>query len=58
MKIDNDHVLSDPIIAPTKLEQDKIVSFLESIDRKIESTQDQLDNMKEWKKGLLQKMFV
>jgi len=39
-------------------EQAKIASFLTSIDNKINVVTSQIDKMKEWKKGLLQQMFV
>ena len=39
-------------------EQQKIASFLSGIDEKIELNEQVLDKMKEYKRGLLQKMFV
>jgi type I restriction enzyme S subunit len=43
---------------PSNSEQQKIASFLTSIDQKIEQVNTQLEKAKIWKKGLLQKMFV
>jgi type I restriction enzyme S subunit len=45
-------------IPPTLIEQQKIASFLSSIDEKIELNEQKLTKLKEYKKGLLQKMFV
>ncbi|WP_196889062.1 restriction endonuclease subunit S [Aureivirga sp. CE67] len=39
-------------------EQNKIAAFLEKIDLKIEGIEKEIEKMKNWKKGLLQKMFV
>ena len=39
-------------------EQQKIADFLSAIDTKIEKISDELENLKEFKKGLLQQMFV
>ena len=43
---------------PSKQEQTKIVNFLSDIDLKIEVLNNKIDNSKNFKKGLLQKMFV
>ncbi|MGL5427724.1 MAG: restriction endonuclease subunit S, partial [Cetobacterium sp.] len=43
---------------PNLLEQEKIANFLSSIDRKIELVEKELERNKEFKNGLLQKMFV
>lgn len=47
-------ILSLPIID----EQKKISDFLSSIDKKVESVTLQLEKTKEFKKGLLQQMFI
>ena len=39
-------------------EQTKIANFLSSIDKKIELTTKELNSTKEFKKALLQQMFV
>lgn len=46
------------VYSPTIDEQLKIVTFLRTLDKKIENVENQLKQMQEWKKGLLQKMFV
>ena len=43
---------------PTLSEQQKIANFLSSIDTKIEQAGKQLDESKQFKKALLQQMFV
>ncbi len=43
---------------PMLEEQTKIANFLSSIDQKIEVTAQQIEQAKQWKKGLLQQMFV
>ena len=44
-------------IHPLK-EQNKIADFLSKIDNKIDSVEQQLEKIKEFKKYLLQQMFV
>lgn len=39
-------------------EQTKIANFLSAIDQKIEGMAQQIEQAKQWKKGLLQQMFV
>ncbi|ELI9682830.1 restriction endonuclease subunit S [Vibrio vulnificus] len=43
---------------PTRAEQNKMTSLLFAIDKKIELINTELEKAKEWKKGLLQQMFV
>ncbi|HEC0038452.1 restriction endonuclease subunit S [Acinetobacter baumannii] len=43
---------------PMLEEQTKIANFLSSIDQKIDVVSDQIEQAKQWKKGLLQQMFV
>ncbi|ANQ51429.1 restriction endonuclease subunit S [Flammeovirga sp. MY04] len=46
------------LLIPSLPEQQKIANFLTSLDRKIEVVGKELEGVKEWKKGLLQGMFV
>jgi len=39
-------------------EQQKVAQFISKIDQKIDLASTELDKAKEWKKGLLQQMFV
>jgi len=45
-------------LIPCIKEQQKISTFLTSIDQKITQTNQSLEEMKAFKKGLLQQMFV
>ncbi|KZX10289.1 EcoKI restriction-modification system protein HsdS [Methanobrevibacter curvatus] len=54
----NSKIVNDIIInTPTKEEQDIIANFLTEIDNKIDKIAIELENTKEFKKGLLQQMF-
>jgi type I restriction enzyme, S subunit len=55
IKID---LLKEMILLPSLKEQKKIASFLSSIDIKVKYIQNQLKFIKEYKKGLLQQMFI
>ena len=43
---------------PSHIEQTKIANFLSAIDQKIDNVAAQIEQAKDWKKGLLQQMFV
>jgi type I restriction enzyme S subunit len=47
-----------PLLLPSLPEQTKIANFLSVIDDKIHHTQKQIEQAEQWKKGLMQKMFV
>ena len=51
-------IKNTPLNLPSLNEQKKIASFLTSVDKKIELIDFQLERNKEFKKGLLQQMFV
>ncbi len=57
-KLNSDVVKKITLALPTKPEQQKIASFLTSVDKKIEQVAKQLEHTKEFKKGLLQQMFM
>ncbi len=53
-----DNFIECQIFVPRLKEQIKISKFLSSINLKIEKEKEKLYNLKELKKGLIQKMFV
>ena len=58
-KLMNNVMSEIPITIPSNLEeQTKIANFLSSIDQKIEVVAQQIEQAKQWKKGLLQNMFI
>lgn len=46
------------VTLPSLKEQQKIAQFLQSIDKKVDSVAQQVEQTKQFKKGLLQQMFV
>lgn len=58
MNITNKDFFEMPILYPCLEEQTKIANFLSAIDQNIEVTAQQIEQAKQWKKGLLQQMFV
>lgn len=52
------HIKDMMIDLPSYKEQTAIANFLSTIDKKINKTKTQITQTEQWKKGLLQKMFV
>ena len=57
-KLNKTDLLSIKILLPSMEEQIKIANFLYLVDNKIEQVDKQLDESKQFKKALLQQMFV
>lgn len=59
MKVNNQDVLNGVVCFPNSMKEQKIIiEFLTAIDERIDHTTAQLTHTKQWKKGLLQQMFV
>lgn len=58
MNITNKDFFDMPVLYPCLEEQTKIANFLSAIDQKIKVVAKQIEQAKQWKKGLLQQMFV
>ena len=56
--IQKNDIVKFKILLPCLEEQNKIANFLSSIDDKIEENQKLLEKTKEFKKSLLQQMFI
>ena len=48
----------EAVYIPVEKEQTKIANFLSALDEQINTTQQQLDLSKKYKKSLLQQMFI
>ena len=55
--ISKENFLSLSIFIPLDIEQQKITNFLSSIDKKISLTEEKLELFREYKKGVMQKIF-
>ena len=57
-RINADVFLSFPVNLPSEREQNKIATFIISLDDKISQVAQQIEQTQTFKKGLLQQMFV
>ena len=58
LSISKTHLQKLKLNLPNKVEQKKIAGFLSSVDDLICSHQEKITHAEEWKKGLMQRMFV
>ncbi|WP_201261220.1 restriction endonuclease subunit S [Vibrio cyclitrophicus] len=58
VNLNSDIVGNEQIAFPCLEEQIRIANFLSTIDQKVDLANAELNKAKEWKKGLLQQMFV
>ncbi|HDM8230069.1 TPA: restriction endonuclease subunit S [Vibrio campbellii] len=58
MNITSSDFMALPCPSPCVQEQQKIAEFLQSLDSKINAVAEQIEQTKQFKKGLLQQMFV
>jgi type I restriction enzyme S subunit len=56
--ISGDDIKDLKLLLPTLPEQQKIATFLSALDKKIETVGAEVGRLEEWKKGLLQQLFV
>lgn len=58
MKINNEYVLHDRIFVPKKEEQKRITHFFNIIDTKIHQLKEKQNHLRDYKKGVMQKVFT
>ena len=58
LEISKKEIQNIDILLPNIMEQRKIADFLSSIDKSIDKVSTQIEASQNWKKGLLQRMFV
>lgn len=58
LEISRTEIAKIKLSTPIKPEQEKIANLLTAIDQKITTEESKLKIVKEWKKGILQRMFV
>jgi len=58
LEVSSKEIAKIAISLPTKQEQQKIADFLTALDQTITTKAEEITKVEEWKKGLMQKMFV